>query len=89
MKQEKKRSEREMMEDSLRTQKKIATDYNDFAFSCTGEGFRNTLLTILEDEHNICATVQEEMASRGWQKSSPAKQTEILKTKQKFSVPTN
>ncbi len=86
MNQTKPRTEREIMNDSLRTQKQIAADYNDFIGECSGENIRNTFLSILEDEHNICATVQEEMMSRGWKKPQAAKQTDIFKAKQQFSV---
>ncbi len=78
-------SEREMMLDSLNTQKMMTASYNNFICDCDTKDLRNAFLTILDDEHDIFAEVAEEMCSRGWQQNKPAEQAEILKVKQRIS----
>lgn len=78
-------SEREMMLDSLNTQKMMTSSYNSYICECSTKDLRNAFLTILDDEHDICADVFDEMSARGWQQSKPAEKSEILKAKQKLS----
>lgn len=78
--------EREMMTDSLLSQRMMAEAYNTYTDECSGEQLRNAFLSILTDEHSISAQILEEMSARGWQKPKQAEQTEILQVKQRFTT---
>lgn len=79
-------SEREMMDDSMSSQEMMASAYNTCAGECASNQLRSTFLSILNDEHDIKAQLFDEMSARGWYQIKQAEQTEILKTKQKYSV---
>ncbi len=81
-------SEREMMLDSLNTQEMMTASYNSCVCNSSSKDLRNTFLNILDDEHDICADIFEEMSARGWQKHKQAEQAEILKVKQRISKET-
>lgn len=78
-------SEREMMDDSLASQKMMSGAYNTYAAECASTQLRNTFLSILNDEHDIGAKIFDEMSARGWYQIKQAEQTDVLKAKQKFS----
>lgn len=77
-------SEREMMEDSLSSQKQIAANYNTYASECDSDQLRATFLSILSEEQDMGAQIFEEMSARGWYKATEATQSDIVKAKQKF-----
>ncbi len=79
-------TEREMMTDSLLSQKVMAEAYNTYTDECSDTQLRNAFLSILNDEHDINSQIFEEMCARGWKKPKKAEQTEVLQVKQKFTT---
>ena len=85
----KKLTEREIMEEALKTEKEMTAEYNRRTLECSGSSIKNTFLSILDDEHEMCSWVLDEMDARGWHRAESAEQPEIFKTKQKYSVSEN
>ncbi|MEA4934718.1 MAG: spore coat protein [Lawsonibacter sp.] len=78
--------EKEILQDSLISQKLISSNYNTFAGECVNEQLRGAFLTILDDEHKIQADIFNEMQSKGWYQTEPAEQQKLDKVRQKFST---
>ena len=72
--------------DVLSTQKFITDGYNTFANEASEPCVKNTLMTILDEEHVIGHEVFEEMHKRGWYQTETAPQDKIQATKQKFAA---
>ena len=77
--------DKEILSDSLISQKLISGSYNTFAGECVNEQLRGTMLNILNDEHKIQADIFCNLQSNGWYKTEPADQQKIQQTKQKYS----
>ena len=77
--------DKEILQDSLQSQKHISDGYNLFAGECVNEKLRSEMLSILGDEHMIQADIFCNLQSKGWYKTEPADQTKINETKQQFS----
>ena len=68
------------------SQKHITDAYNSFAGECVSEKLRGTMLSILNEEHTIQATIFSSMQSNGWYKTEPATAKSIQKVKQKATA---
>ena len=79
-------SEKEIMQDSLSSQKFAADNYNTFAGECVNEALRDTMLNILDDEHIIQSQIFNVMRSNGWYQVENAPQEKITEAKMKFSA---
>jgi spore coat protein CotF len=79
-----KMGDRELMDDSLASQKLICANYNTFANECATPCMRDEFMSILGDEHQIQAEIFDEMSKRGWYQTQPAEQKKIDAAKQKF-----
>ena len=77
-------SDQNMINDVLSTQKFITDGYNTSANEASKPEVKNTLMSILQEEHEIGHEVFVEMQSRGWYQTEAAPQTKIDQTKQKF-----
>ena len=77
--------EKEMLQDSLISQKLIAGSYNTFAGECVNVQLRDTFLNILKDEHCIQSDVFSHLQENGWYQTEPADAQKIQKAKQKFA----
>lgn len=77
--------EKQLLQDSLISQKHITDSYNTYAGECTSAQLRNTMLDILDDEHKIQADLFSSLQSHGWYKVEPAEQQKIQQARQKFS----
>ncbi len=77
-------SEREMMEDCLQTQKKIAAGYNNCAGECTDDQLRTAFVSILSEEQDVSGKIFDAMSNRGWYQPKTAEQSEVTKIRQKF-----
>ena len=77
--------EKEILKDSLISQKHIAESYNTFAGECSSQQLRNTMLNILDEEHNIQADIFSSLKSHGWYQTEPAEQQKIESARQKLS----
>ncbi|MGE4354744.1 MAG: spore coat protein [Oscillospiraceae bacterium] len=79
-------SEKEILQDSLSSQKLISSGYNTFAGECVNEQLRGAFLAILDDEHKIQADIFNEMQANGWYQTEPAEQQKLNKVRQKFAT---
>jgi spore coat protein CotF len=77
--------EKEMLQDSLISQKLIAGSYNTFAGECVNEQLRGAFLNILDEEHCIQADIFTQLQSNGWYQVEPADAQKVQKARQKFS----
>jgi len=78
-------SEKDILQDSLISQKHISSAYNMYAGECVNQQLRGAMLTILDDEHKIQADIFNELQANGWYKVEPAEQQKLNQVKQKFS----
>jgi spore coat protein CotF len=77
--------EKEMLQDSLISQKLITGSYNTFAGECVNEQLRGAFLNILDEEHCIQADIFTQLQSNGWYQVEPADAQKVQKARQKFS----
>jgi spore coat protein CotF len=77
--------EKEILQDSLVSQKLITDSYNTYAGECVSEQLRNAMLNILDDEHKIQADLFSCLQSHGWYCTEPADQQKVQKARQKFA----
>lgn len=77
--------DKEMLHDSLSSQKEITGIYNTFTNECASTALRNEMLNILHDEHSIQADIFTEMQKRGWYPTEMAEEQKIQSAKQKFT----
>ena len=78
-------NEKDMLNDSLSSQKQIESNYNTFANECVNPQIRNDFINILKDEHDIQYHLFTEAKKRGWYQVPPADATKITQAKQKFT----
>ena len=78
-------SEKDILQDSVISQKHITAAYNTYAGECVNQQLRGAMLTILDDEHKIQADIFNEMQANGWYQTEPAEQQKLDKARQKFS----
>ena len=76
--------DKEIITDSLMSQKDITGIYNTFANECASEKLRETIMELLEDEHSIQMDIYEEMSKRGWYPVTAATQEEVTQVLNKF-----
>lgn len=77
--------EKELLQDSLISQKLITGSYNTFAGECVNEQLRGAFLNILDDEHCIQADIFGQLQSNGWYQVEPADARKIEKARNKFA----
>lgn len=78
-------SDKEIINDSLATQKFIASGYNTYAGECSNINLKNDMINILAEEHAIHADLFNEMQARGWYQTETADQQKINTVKSKFA----
>ena len=76
--------DQERFTDVLSTQKTATDGYNNFANEASDPVVKNTLMTILKEEHDIQHEVFTEMKNRGWYQTEAAEDNKIDQAKQKF-----
>ena len=76
--------DKEMITDSLSSQKFVTSGYNTFANECVNPSLRNDFMNILKEEHQIQSELFSEMQNRGWYQVKPADQNDINMAKQKY-----
>ena len=77
--------EKELLQDSLISQKLVTSTYNIFAGECVSEQLRGAMLNILDDEHRIQADIFCALQAKGWYQTEPADQNKVQQTRQKYS----
>jgi len=78
--------EKEILQDSIISQKLISDSYNTFAGECVNEQLRGAFLNILDDEHRIQADIFCCMQKNGWYQTEPAEQQKLQQTRLKYST---
>ena len=73
------------LDDALASQKFITDGYNTCANESSSLTVKNTLMTLLREEHDIQHDLFEQMQKRGWYQTESAPQQKIEQTKSKFS----
>ncbi len=77
-------ADKELLTDSLSSQKFITDQYNTFANECSSPQLRTAFMDILQEEHQMQAELFDEMSSRGWYQVQMADSDKISQTKTKF-----
>lgn len=77
---------KQLLEDVMLSQLKIAKIYNDCCLCCVDENLRTDLLNILRDNYEIYNQQFDEAKKRGWVSERPANEDVIETVKAKFSV---
>ena len=77
--------DRAMITDALSSQKFISEGYNTGANEAAEVTVKNTLMSLLEEEHMIQHDLFSQMQKRGWYQTEAAPQQKIDETRAKFS----
>ena len=78
-------TEKQILQDSLVSQKSITGAYNMFAGECVSEQLRCAMLNILDEEHKIQSDIFNTMHTNGWYPVEQADQQKIQQARQKLS----
>lgn len=73
------------LNDSIISQKLIASTYNSYVNECSSPQLRADFLNILKEEHDIQFDIFNEMSMRGWYQAKPAEPQSVMQARQKFS----
>lgn len=76
--------DKEIMNDTLASQKFISSSYDTYANECATPNIRDEFLNILKDEHQIQAEIFTEIQKRGWYQIKPADEQQVTQAKQKY-----
>ncbi|MDR0931027.1 MAG: spore coat protein [Clostridiales bacterium] len=76
--------DKEILTDSLSSQKMITETYNTFCNECASPQLRQDFFNILKEEHDIQADLFYEMQSRGWYQTKPAQPQDVSAANSKF-----
>jgi len=75
-----------MISDALSSQKFISDGYNTGANEAAAPTVKNTMMSLLEEEHSIQHDLFTQMQKRGWYHTEAAPQQKIDDTRAKFST---
>jgi spore coat protein CotF len=78
-------TEEDILKDALISQKQLAAGYNTYAGECASETLRGTMLSILNEEHQIQAELYAALQAHGWYQPEPADQQKIVEAKLKLT----
>ena len=78
-------TEKEIYGDALAAQKACTGQYNMAANECTHEDVRQTVMKILNQEHDIQKSVFDNMHAAGFYPTPAAEEKKVQEAKQKFS----
>lgn len=77
-------TKKEILEDALASQKATTSLFNTSANECVHEDVRQTLMHILNDEHEIQQDVFEIMHTQGYYPTPAADAKKVEETKQQY-----
>ncbi len=77
-------TEKEILKDSLISEKHMTDSYNTFAGECVNPQLRSAMLNILNDVHTIQADIFSTMQQNGWYQVEAAEQQKIQNARQKL-----
>ena len=78
-------TEKEIYGDALSAQKACTSQFNMAANECTHEDVRQTMMKILNQEHDIQKSVFDNMHASGFYPTPAAEEKKVQDAKQKFS----
>ena len=78
-------TEKEIYGDALSAQKASTGQFNMAANECTHEDVRQTVMKILNQEHDIQKSVFDHMHAAGFYPTPAAEEKKVQEAKQKFS----
>lgn len=78
-------TEKEIYGDALSAQKACTNQFNMAANECTHESLRQTMMKILNEEHDIQKCVFDGMHAAGFYPTPAAEEKKVQEAKQKFS----
>ncbi|MEF9917566.1 MAG: spore coat protein [Lachnospiraceae bacterium] len=78
-------TDKEILGDALATEKASTNNYNTFANECVHDNVRNTILKVLDQEHNIQQDVFQIMHEKGFYPTPDAQASKVEETKQKYA----
>ncbi len=78
-------NDQEQITDLIFCEKKMSTNYNEFASECVNPQLQKQFLDILEQTHRIQADLFNEAKTKGWYKVEPAPASKVEQTLQKFT----
>lgn len=70
-------NEHEYLQDALSSQKYICANYNGYASQCVLKNLKDTMLNILQDEHDIQLQLFNELSAKGWYDPQMVTQSQI------------
>ena len=79
-------TEKEILGDALSTQKATTELFNKTANECVHGDLRDTLLDILEDEHDIQQDVFDMMHAQGFYPTPAAEEKKVEQLKQQYKA---
>lgn len=77
-------NDKEMMNDSIASQKLIGRNYHIWSDECVNQNLKQDFLTISKEESDITGQIFSEMEARGWVTTDPADPTKVTQSYQKF-----
>ncbi len=78
-------NDQERITDLILLEKKMSTNYNEFASECVDPQLRSKFLDLLNLDQGIRNELVQQAQQRGWYQFKPADGAEINQTYQKFS----
>jgi len=78
-------TDKDYLAEFLDTEKQVTANYNYYAGECVNTELRSSLLTLLDEEHDIQSDIFNQMHARGWYQVKNADPTELETVKTKFS----
>lgn len=77
-------SDKDFLCEFLETEKQVTANYNYYAGECVNTELRSSMLTLLDEEHDIQSDIFNQMHARGWYQVKSADPTELSTVKTKF-----
>ena len=78
-------TEKEMLNDALTAQKTATNNFNTYSNECVHENVRDTIMTILNEEHELQQDVFNTMHTKGLYPTPAAEEKKVTEARQKFS----
>jgi len=78
-------NDQEQITDLIFCEKKMSANYNEFASECVDPKLREEFLDILEEIHQIQASLFDEAKAKGWYKVEQAPASKVDQALQKFT----
>ncbi len=77
-------TDKDYLAEFLDTQKQLTANYNYYAGECVNTELRSSMLTLLDEEHDIQSDIFNQMHARGWYQVKTADPAELSTVKTKF-----